>query len=317
MNYSVKGLSKYHEIGWHCLLFSIFPLWINGNFKEPKLLCNGKKKTIYVETNPALQGFGFIHTKKLNWEIDVWIFVANSAICLPWQPINWEVCTNSHYCLLRELSHDMTKPTKWLCAQQRLRSAWASAQSDQSSLCTQWVAKDPSFRHADRGNALADLSLRWAHTHFVGFVMSQLRWLLMGHFCKSFGKIWFLCRPSSFWAVPHAFILFMVFLYCFHVYVLLFLLLKWLSIFRVRFCCACAVNISVSWSPGLPASVLASMIVFFIPCCSHFLAFIYAGVLVLVLAICLPCWAYFNVCAVLIASVLFSIFASLSVLFLS
>ena len=46
------------------------------------------------------------------------------------------------------LSRAMTKPTMWLCAQQRLRSAWASAQSDQS--------------------------LRWAHTHFVGFVMSWL-----------------------------------------------------------------------------------------------------------------------------------------------
>ena len=34
-----------------------------------------------------------------------------------------------------ELSHDMTKPTKWLRAQQRLRSAWASAQSDQSLRC--------------------------------------------------------------------------------------------------------------------------------------------------------------------------------------
>ena len=42
--------------------------------------------------------------------------------------------------------------TSWqnyLCAQQRLRLAWASAQSDQSSLCAQWVAKDPSFLHAD------------------------------------------------------------------------------------------------------------------------------------------------------------------------
>ena len=29
----------------------------------------------------------------------------------------------------------MTKPTKWLCAQRRLRSAWASAQSDQSLCC--------------------------------------------------------------------------------------------------------------------------------------------------------------------------------------
>ena len=32
-------------------------------------------------------------------------------------------------------SRDMTKPTKWMCAQRRLRSAWASAQSDQSLRC--------------------------------------------------------------------------------------------------------------------------------------------------------------------------------------
>ena len=43
----------------------------------------------------------------------------------------------------------MRKPTKWLCAQRRLRSAWASAQSDQSSLYPQWVAKDPIFLHAN------------------------------------------------------------------------------------------------------------------------------------------------------------------------
>ena len=32
------------------------------------------------------------------------------------------------------MSHLMTKPTKWLCTQRRLRSAWASAQADQSLL---------------------------------------------------------------------------------------------------------------------------------------------------------------------------------------
>ena len=47
------------------------------------------------------------------------------------------------------MSHDMTKPTKWVCAQRRLRSAWASAQFDQSSLCAQWVAEGPRFLHAD------------------------------------------------------------------------------------------------------------------------------------------------------------------------
>ena len=33
------------------------------------------------------------------------------------------------------MSRDMTKPTMWLCAQRRLRSAWASAQSDRSLRC--------------------------------------------------------------------------------------------------------------------------------------------------------------------------------------
>ena len=71
-----------------------------------------------------------------------------------------------------------------ICAKRRLRSAWASAQSDQSSLCVQWVAKDPRFLHADSedwsdwADAQADLSLRWAHTHFVGFVLRQLLYLV-------------------------------------------------------------------------------------------------------------------------------------------
>ena len=62
-----------------------------------------------------------------------------------------------------------------MCAQRRLRSASASAQSDQSSLSA-WRATQ--WRHSedwsDWAYAQADLSLRWAHSHFVGFVMKQL-----------------------------------------------------------------------------------------------------------------------------------------------
>ena len=49
-----------------------------------------------------------------------------------------------------QMSCLMTKPTKWLCAQQKtqislgIRPVWS-----ESSLRTQWVAKDPSFLHAD------------------------------------------------------------------------------------------------------------------------------------------------------------------------
>ena len=69
----------------------------------------------------------------------------------------------------------MTKPTKWLCSQRRLRSAWASAVWSESSLCAHWVAKDPSFIHADSedwsdwADTQADLSLRSTHLPFCWF----------------------------------------------------------------------------------------------------------------------------------------------------
>ena len=42
---------------------------------------------------------------------------------------------NGDYNCWVNMSRDMTKQTKWLCAQRRLRSAWVSAQSDQSLRC--------------------------------------------------------------------------------------------------------------------------------------------------------------------------------------
>ena len=51
----------------------------------------------------------------------------------------------------------------------------------ESLLCTQGVAKGPSFLHADSedwsdwADAVADLSLCWMYTHFVGFVMIRLK----------------------------------------------------------------------------------------------------------------------------------------------
>ena len=72
----------------------------------------------------------------------------------------------------------MTKPTKWLCTQRRLRSAWAFGQSDQSLRCPHEESLDPWLPiecTAIRVNAQADLSLRWVHTHFVGFDMSWLK----------------------------------------------------------------------------------------------------------------------------------------------
>ena len=75
----------------------------------------------------------------------------------------------------------MTKPTKWHVRPAKtqitlgIRPVWSK-----SSRCAQWVAEDPMFLHADSevwsdwADAKADLSLRWAHSHFVGFVTRQL-----------------------------------------------------------------------------------------------------------------------------------------------
>ena len=68
-----------------------------------------------------------------------------------------------------------------MCAQQKLKSAWASAQSDHSIRCPheerlgpQWVAKDPSFLHANSKDSDQTGRMPGRTYHFVGFVMGQL-----------------------------------------------------------------------------------------------------------------------------------------------
>ena len=98
---------------------------------------------------------------------EIWLILRNSI------DQEWKKRDNK----ILQMSRDMTKLTKWLCAQRRLICpVWS-----ESSLCAQWVAKDPSFLHAvsedwsDWADAQADLSLRWAHSHFAGFVMRRLK----------------------------------------------------------------------------------------------------------------------------------------------
>ena len=71
-------------------------------------------------------------------------------------------------------------------AQRRLRSAWAPAQSDQSSLCAKWVAKDHSFLHADSEDS--DQTGRmprliwvfcWAHMPFCWFCHDAAHFILL------------------------------------------------------------------------------------------------------------------------------------------
>ena len=85
--------------------------------------------------------------------------------------------------LVQYMSHDMTKPTKWLCAQRRQISLGICPVWSESSLYAQWVAKDPSFRHADsddsdqigRCQGWSESSLR---THAICWFCHEATYLL-------------------------------------------------------------------------------------------------------------------------------------------
>ena len=78
---------------------------------------------------------------------------------------------------------DTTKPTNWLYSKRRLRLAWASAWYDQSLRCPYGASLAPWLPFNCLAKSLirlvedsqADLSLRWAHNHIVGFVVLRLK----------------------------------------------------------------------------------------------------------------------------------------------
>ena len=115
-------------------------------------------------------------------------FMIVSSLIQDWRSVPWSnklslVCkvgtfTNVPLLLLkRYMIRRMTKPTNWLCAQRRLVSAWAFAPSDQcllsawrkfGSLATHWA-------HSEDWSVWPDsLGLRWAHIHFVDFVVRRI-----------------------------------------------------------------------------------------------------------------------------------------------
>ena len=77
-----------------------------------------------------------------------------------------------------EPPHDKTNKMTVRPAKTQIRPVWS-----ESSLCAKWVAKDPSFFHADSEDS--DQTGRmprliwvfaWRTCHFIGFVMRRLRY---------------------------------------------------------------------------------------------------------------------------------------------
>ena len=74
-----------------------------------------------------------------------------------------------------------------MCTKRKLRSAWTSAQSGQSSLGAQWVAKDPRFLHEDSEDS--DQTGR----------MPRLIWVFVGRTCH---LLVLSCGNSYKWRYP-------------------------------------------------------------------------------------------------------------------
>ena len=96
------------------------------------------------------------------------------------------LCLDSASLLGQKMSWLMTKPTKWRVHPAKtqislgVRPVWS-----ESSLCAQWVAKDPSFLRADSkgSDQIGRMpKLTWVFDgyigHFVGFAMMRLKWKL-------------------------------------------------------------------------------------------------------------------------------------------
>ena len=86
---------------------------------------------------------------------------------------------------INEPQHEKTNKLTCAPIERKLRSAWASAQSDQSlrSLCAQWIAMNTRVLHADSdgsSHTVRKSSQIWVFAgrtgHFVGFVMLRLKW---------------------------------------------------------------------------------------------------------------------------------------------
>ena len=78
--------------------------------------------------------------------------------------------------IIRQMSHCMPKPQNDLCALWRLRSAWASPQSDLSLCCPHEETLGPWLSLEHTAKDWSDWVDAGCTCHFIGYVMHRLKW---------------------------------------------------------------------------------------------------------------------------------------------
>ena len=156
IKYTVKWLGRILIRNMIFIIFTAYRstlLWTQARIRDeyhfPNLCCQ-YSLSVNIHTKLAIHRANRQHCQ-LGWQsiiiVPVTVIAPLKSPILGWHPLSTLPAPLAAQA--GEMSHDLTKPTKWLCAQRRLRSALVSAQSDQSLLCAQSVAKGPSFLYAD------------------------------------------------------------------------------------------------------------------------------------------------------------------------
>ena len=89
---------------------------------------------------------------RLNWDFAVTYVVSTIIACAGsyiWAHVLAHIWADAQADLSLHIYRPWQNQQNHLCTQWRLRSAWASTQTHQSSLCSLWVAKDPNLLQAD------------------------------------------------------------------------------------------------------------------------------------------------------------------------
>ena len=121
-------------------------LWSNIIYISVWYQSIGKRSSIHlIHKSLSKSAYNIKYTTKDNNKRSPLVYCRNSSrqpncsLCVPRG--GWTEHWNK--------SRDITKPTNWVCAQRRLRSAWASAQSEQSLRCPHEESLGPAL-HIER-----------------------------------------------------------------------------------------------------------------------------------------------------------------------
>ena len=134
--WTVKALARLDRCAssWELLLFAYVDRYSNVKTKQFLILSFVLSKPVHYESQTRCI-YPYYPTKRVRcWYTPygpaltcaIWILILSETYL--YYIYNW-------FILRGKMSRLMTKPTKWLCTQRRLRSAWASAQTDQSLRC--------------------------------------------------------------------------------------------------------------------------------------------------------------------------------------